>query len=416
YFLRQEGVYLNGQPEKHARQTHSVIYVASNGELQGAIAYRDPLRSESREVMKALQVEGMEIHLLTGDKKQTAIAVAGELGIEPAYTHAEAFPEQKVEVVKGLHEQGKTVAFVGDGINDSPALAYADVSVSFANGSDVARETADVVLMDNNLRGLPEAIAIARQALQIIHENTAIVAIPNLGALALAVVTGIPPLAATLVNNGSAIVAGLNGLRPLWADNEVLNLLSASLDTDTQEQDSYSLQPGEAGEQVTNPPSVPEIPLNLQQSLDTSTDDLTSESHESLNGSRKHQLEEGLQELNGKPRTGVAPSAVEPENKQQPVAEIQLDAQQRLEPISVPSNSASTESLNGAGHQRMMKGFQRLKNEPLTAVALADRLNVSTTTISRRKSKPDFPNWSSSKDPHGLVWKYSKQSKLFVAV
>ncbi|HEY9711578.1 MAG TPA: heavy metal translocating P-type ATPase, partial [Oculatellaceae cyanobacterium] len=173
HFLRQEGVYLNGQPQKHSGESYSVIYVASNGELLGAIAFRDPVRSESRGVIKALgAIEGTEIHLLTGDNKRTAKAVAQELGIEVENTHAEAFPEQKVVVVKGLHDAGKTVAFVGDGINDSPALAYADVSVSFASGSDIARETADVVLMDNNLRGLPEAIAIARQAMELIHQNT----------------------------------------------------------------------------------------------------------------------------------------------------------------------------------------------------------------------------------------------------
>jgi Cu2+-exporting ATPase len=172
-FLRQEGVNLEALEHKQQHLdagSHSVIYVASNGELLGFIAYRDPLRPESRAVIKALRTTArMEIHLLTGDKQQTAIAVAEELGIEPSQTHAEAFPEEKVAVVKELHTQGRTVAFIGDGINDSPALAYADVSVSFANGSDVARETADVVLMENNLRGLPEAIAIARQALQLIH-------------------------------------------------------------------------------------------------------------------------------------------------------------------------------------------------------------------------------------------------------
>lgn len=153
--------------------------------------------------------------MLTGDNKRTAQAVATELGIAPSHTHAEAFPEQKATVVRQLHEQGKTVAFVGDGINDSPALAYADVSVSFAHGSEIARETADLVLMQNDLHGLLAAIAIARQAKHLIHQNTGIVAIPNLGALIIAVLFGLNPLAATVVNNGSTIVAGVNGLRPI---------------------------------------------------------------------------------------------------------------------------------------------------------------------------------------------------------
>lgn len=121
-------------------------------------------------------------------------------------------------------EQGKTVAFVGDGLNDSPALAYADVSVSFANGSDIARETADVVLMQNDLQGLLEAMAIARQAKELIQQNTAIVAVPNLAAIVLAVLVGINPLAATVVNNGSTVVAGVNGLRPMVTSKQIPNL------------------------------------------------------------------------------------------------------------------------------------------------------------------------------------------------
>jgi P-type Cu2+ transporter len=97
-------------------------------------------------------VEGVQVHMLTGDHQRTATDVAAQLGILPTHTHAEAFPEQKVAIVRKLHEQGKTVAFVSDGINDSPALAYADVSISFAHGSEIARETADLVLMQNRHR------------------------------------------------------------------------------------------------------------------------------------------------------------------------------------------------------------------------------------------------------------------------
>ncbi|MBW4564680.1 MAG: cadmium-translocating P-type ATPase [Mojavia pulchra JT2-VF2] len=214
-FLRQQGIEMTEQ-NGHLKQSGSMIYVASNGQLLGRIKYSDILRQESREVItQLLTVEGVEVHMLTGDNKQTAKAVAEDLGISPANTHAEAFPEQKAVVVRRLHEQGKTVAFVGDGINDSPALAYADVSVSFANGSEIARETADVVLMQNDLYGLLEALAIARKAQQLIRQNTGIVAIPNLGALIIAVFFGLNPLAATVVNNGSTVVAGVNGLRPI---------------------------------------------------------------------------------------------------------------------------------------------------------------------------------------------------------
>ncbi|MBD2615781.1 heavy metal translocating P-type ATPase [Nostoc punctiforme FACHB-252] len=213
-FLRQQGIDM--EPLNGHKPGDSVIYVASNNQLQGRIVYSDILRPESQKVItQLLTVDGVEVHMLTGDNKRTANAVAAQLGIAPKHTHAEAFPEQKATVVRQLHEQGKTVAFVGDGINDSPALAYADVSVSFANGSEIARETADVVLMQNDLHGLLEAIAIARKAKQIIHQNTSIVALPNIAAMIVAVFFGLNPLAATVVNNGSTVVAGVNGLRPI---------------------------------------------------------------------------------------------------------------------------------------------------------------------------------------------------------
>jgi Cu2+-exporting ATPase len=214
-FLHQQNVDMSSLPAS-TQEVESTIYVASNGQLQGKIKYRDVLRAESQEVInQLLTVSEIDVHILTGDNKRTARIVAAELGISPSHTHAEAFPEQKAAIVQQLHNQGKTVAFVGDGINDSPALAYADVSVSFGNGSDIARETADVVLMQNDLYGLLTAIEIAHQTKRLIQQNTGIVAIPNLAALAIAVCFGLNPLAATIVNNGSTIVAAVNGLRPI---------------------------------------------------------------------------------------------------------------------------------------------------------------------------------------------------------
>ncbi|HBB32274.1 MAG TPA: heavy metal translocating P-type ATPase [Cyanobacteria bacterium UBA8803] len=218
-FLLKEGISLEQLYDIHPdlkTTGYPTIYIASNSQIQGAIQYTDPLRPESREVISTLgQTMGAEIHMLTGDNRQRAHTVARELDIPPAHVHAEAFPEYKAEVVQRLHEAGKTVAFVGDGINDSAALAYADVSVSFRDGSDIARETADVVLMKNDLCGLVEAIAIARHAQQLIRQNTGIVAVPNLSGLVLAGSVGLNPMAATLINNGSSVIAGLNGLRPI---------------------------------------------------------------------------------------------------------------------------------------------------------------------------------------------------------
>ncbi|MHC0068089.1 heavy metal translocating P-type ATPase [Nostoc sp. UIC 10890] len=229
-FLRQCGVPLDCLYEQHRCNdadcpSHlncrisahdSLLYVAVNQEFQGVIYYTDPLRLESAVVIEKLQTEyGMEIHLLTGDNQYRAIAVAQELHLPLSQVHAEAFPEQKAEIIQKLHKSGKTVAFTGDGLNDSIALAYADVAISFSGGSEVARETADVVLMDDNLSSFLEAIAIARQTQAVIKQNIALAVVPNLAALGLATTTGLHPLAATVIHNGSAIAAGLNGLRPL---------------------------------------------------------------------------------------------------------------------------------------------------------------------------------------------------------
>lgn len=200
----------------------SVIYIARNGALQGTITYVDPLRPESAEVLGTLDACGAQLHLLTGDNNRAASRVARDLGIVAANTHAEVFPEQKAEVIRELRAGGRTVAFIGDGINDSPALAYADVSVSFGAGADVAREAADVVLMRNDLRGLLEAVAISQQAMWLIRQNIRIVAVPNLAALMVAATIGLGPVTATVINHGSMVVAGLNGLRPLIEEGESL--------------------------------------------------------------------------------------------------------------------------------------------------------------------------------------------------
>jgi Cu2+-exporting ATPase len=204
----------NQQPSTNNHQP-STIYVACDGQLIGEISYTDPLRRESAPLVRRLRELGIEVHLLTGDSRMRAQAVGEQLGIRPGHVHAEAFPEEKARIVRDLHRAGKTVGFVGDGLNDSVALAYADVSVSFEDGSHVARETADVVLMNNDLEALLEAIAIAQDTQRVISENTVLVVGPNLLALGLATTVGLNPLVATMIHNGSAIAAGLNSLRPL---------------------------------------------------------------------------------------------------------------------------------------------------------------------------------------------------------
>jgi Cu2+-exporting ATPase len=228
-FLQQSEVIWHGADEDlTGDRSLSYIYAACDGQLLGTIGYTDPLRPESTRLINLLQRQfGLELHLLTGDNPERAAQVARDLGILPQHVYSEAFPDQKANIVRDLHRSGRTVAFVGDGLNDSVALAYADVSVSFERGADIARETADVVLMNNNLLELIEAIAIARETRNLIEQNVALVVLPNLIALGLATVRGMNPLLATTIHNGSAIAAGMNSLRPLvthtFAPNVVIN-------------------------------------------------------------------------------------------------------------------------------------------------------------------------------------------------
>ena len=193
----------------------SQVYVGTDGGLLGVILYKDPARPESRRVIERLQAMGITPYMLSGDISKVAKATAAELGIAPEHVYAEAFPERKVEVVKQLQDSGKTIAFVGDGINDSAALAHASVSISFAGATDMARETADIVLMDDDLSSLILAILVSKHAMSVVRQNTAIVVGPNLSAMVWAALIGLNPVAAVLINNGSAIVAEMNGFRPL---------------------------------------------------------------------------------------------------------------------------------------------------------------------------------------------------------
>ena len=174
----------------------SQVYVAEGDAVLGVILYKDPARPESPFVINSLHEMKITPYMLSGDVQSVATAIAAELGIAPQNVYAEAFPERKVEVVKEFKDAGKTIAFVGDGINDSAALAHASVSVSFAGATDMARETADIVLMDDDLSSLILAIQVAKQAMSVVRQNTGIVVGPNLTAMVWAALIGLNPIAA----------------------------------------------------------------------------------------------------------------------------------------------------------------------------------------------------------------------------
>jgi heavy metal translocating P-type ATPase len=214
-FLQQGGVDLDHQIDLEPIGDRSLIYVAQDRELIGIIFYSDPLRKESQNTINSLRLQGITSYLLSEDNQQVANQIARQVGIDQKNIYAAASPEKKIGVVQGLHDDGKTIAYVGDGMNDLAAFASADLSISFASSSDLTTETADVVLLDQDLGGIPDAIEIARHAMQIVYQNTALIVIPNLIVVIGGVFFGLHPAVAVLTNNCSASIAEfLNSTRP----------------------------------------------------------------------------------------------------------------------------------------------------------------------------------------------------------
>jgi Cd2+/Zn2+-exporting ATPase/Cu+-exporting ATPase len=173
----------------------TAFFVAVDERIVGLLAVADTPRPEVPEALGALRQLGIErLLLLTGDNERTANALAERLGIE---YQAELLPEDKIAVVMGLQEQGRTVLMVGDGVNDAPALAQADVGVAMGvAGTDAALEAADVALMQDDWRALPEAVEVGRRAFRVIQQNLGLGVLYNVVGIALSAVGILPPVAA----------------------------------------------------------------------------------------------------------------------------------------------------------------------------------------------------------------------------
>lgn len=155
--------------ERLAAQGASPLYVAIDGKLAALFAVTDPVKPTTKEAVAQLKALGVEVAMITGDNRRTAEAVAATLGIDKVM--AEVLPDGKVEAVKALSGGGKKVAFVGDGINDAPALAAADTGIAIGTGTDVAIESADIVLMAGDMRGVATGIALSRATMRNIRQN-----------------------------------------------------------------------------------------------------------------------------------------------------------------------------------------------------------------------------------------------------
>lgn len=155
--------------EEIASQGKTIVFVISGKKIQGIVGLSDIIRDESKEAVGKLKDLGLEIAMITGDNNATAKYVAGELGLDTYF--AEVLPDKKSEKIKQLQRQGKKVAMVGDGVNDAPALAQADVGIAIGAGTDVAVETADVILVKNDPRNVVDVIALSRATQRKMVQN-----------------------------------------------------------------------------------------------------------------------------------------------------------------------------------------------------------------------------------------------------
>ena len=170
--MREQGIDISqglAVAETFANQAKTPVFLASQQELLAVIAIADKIKGTSRQAVQALQTMGLDVVMLTGDNDRTAQAIAEEVGIKQVIS--QVLPDDKANQVKYLQEQGKTVAMVGDGINDAPALAQAHVGLAIGSGTDIAIESADVVLMHSDILDVVKAINLSRATLRTIKQN-----------------------------------------------------------------------------------------------------------------------------------------------------------------------------------------------------------------------------------------------------
>ena len=170
--LEELGVAVGGLAEPAEalrRDGQTVVFVAVDGKAAGLVGVADPIKASTPEAIRLLHAAGVRLVMLTGDSRTTAEAVARQLGIDQVI--AEVLPEQKGEAVKRLQREGRVVAMAGDGVNDAPALAQAQVGIAMGTGTDVAMESAGVTLVKGDLRGIARARRLSRATMRNIRQN-----------------------------------------------------------------------------------------------------------------------------------------------------------------------------------------------------------------------------------------------------
>jgi Cu+-exporting ATPase len=204
--------------EKMRRDGQTVIFLAVDGRFAGLVGVADPIKETARDAIRTLHEEGMRIVMLTGDNRTTAEAVANHLGIDEVI--AEVLPQQKSDVIKRLQNEGRVVAMAGDGINDAPALAQAQVGIAMGTGTDVAMESAGLTLVKGDLRGIARARRLSRGTMRNIRQNLFLAFIYNIIGIPVAAgllypITGLllSPMIASAAMTFSSVSVIANALR-----------------------------------------------------------------------------------------------------------------------------------------------------------------------------------------------------------
>jgi heavy metal translocating P-type ATPase len=195
-----------------ASEGHSILYVAIDSKLAGIIVIEDPIRKEAFEFIKRLKDYGInKIVMLTGDADTAARNVSTELGITEYYS--QILPDKKTEIIKWLRNSGHVVVMVGDGINDSAALAHADVGISMKHGADIAKEACDILILDGSLMSIIEAKNISRRAMNTIRQNFKYIVGINSSLIILGLAGISTPALSAFMHNASTMLSALNSIR-----------------------------------------------------------------------------------------------------------------------------------------------------------------------------------------------------------
>jgi len=215
--MQQEGAEIDAtlaaEHEVWKQQSATVVHVAVDGQHSASFAVADPIRETSAEAIEQLHAMGLRVIILSGDDRATVKAVAERVQIKEHY--ANVLPHDKIEMIKRLQSEGERVAMVGDGINDAPALAQADVGLAIGTGTDVAMEAADITLMNSDLRSVPKAIKLSRATIRNIKQNLFFAFIYNVLGIPLAAGVLVPFFGLSLDPSIAAAAMGLSSVSVL---------------------------------------------------------------------------------------------------------------------------------------------------------------------------------------------------------